>query len=136
MTIPLGIRVLEDNKLNTEAQHIASVIRSARSEAIFHGKPVRISFYVYDNSYKLYYTHIPDKQDIRYRLPSGIEYVGATTFPKGTDRNPYCGFTSTGTPSSGGTITLTNNQGTKRYIIINPVAGRIRVANEPPANWE
>ncbi len=135
IAIPVFDGVLEDLKLNTEARHCASVLRQARSDAIFYGTTIGIKFYINDNSYKVMYTQIPDRKDIRYRLAKDITYVGNTTLPQGTDRNPYCGFTPSGTPNGSGTVTLTNNRGTKRYIIINPVAGRVRVASEPPAHW-
>ncbi len=136
IAFPLFAGYLEDQKLTNEADLLVSVLRKARSDAILYGKPVVIKFYVNDNSYKVFYTQIPDMENVRYGLRQGITYVGATTFPQGMDKNPYCGFTPTGTPSGSGTVTLINNQGTKRYIIVNPVAGRIRTSDQPPAHWE
>ncbi len=136
IAFPLFVGLLDDQKLTNEADLLASVLRKARSDAVLHGKPIVVKFYVNDNSYKVFYTQIPGMEDIRYRLQKDITYVGTTTFPPGIDKNPYCGFTSTGTPSGSGTVTLINNRGTKRYIIVNPVAGRIRISDQPPAHWE
>ncbi|NLB53619.1 MAG: hypothetical protein GX808_11900, partial [Syntrophomonadaceae bacterium] len=49
---------------------------------------------------------------------------------------PACTFSAAGVPSSGGTVTLTNKYNKRLYIILNPVAGRVRVDENPPENWK
>ncbi|NLB88023.1 MAG: hypothetical protein GX790_02160 [Syntrophomonadaceae bacterium] len=136
IAIPSFKVVLENQKLNADAKKLATVLRTARSEAILHGKPVIVKFYTRDNSYKVLYPDISGMSDTRYYLSPGIKYIGYTTFPEGADRVNYCLFYSSGAPNQGGTITLGNSTDTKRYIIVNGAAGRVRVSDEPPTNWK
>lgn len=136
IAIPSFKMVWENQKLNGDAKKLATVLRTARSEAILYGKPVIVYFYIHDNSYKVVYPDIPDMPDTRYYLRPGIKYIGGTTFPDGANRVKYCLFYSSGAPNQGGTITLGNSTNTKRYVIVNGAAGRVRVSDKPPANWE
>lgn len=136
VVIPSFRGVVENQKLNADAKKLATVLRTARSEAILYGKPVTVKFYPADNSYKVMYTNIPNKSDTRYYLSPGIKYIGNTTFPDGADGVKYCSFYSSGAPNQGGTITLSNSNDTRCYIIVNGAAGRVRVSDKPPANWK
>lgn len=136
VALPQFTKALEDYKLNAATRDMATILRKARSDAIFHGKSIQIRFYIQDNSYKIFYNQISNKKDTRYKLPENITYKGGATFLVGSDRNPYCSFNPSGAPNAGGTIILANKLGTKRYIIVNPVAGRIRMSDEPPVNWD
>ena len=136
VAIPSFKGIIEEQKLSADAKKLATILRTARSEAILHGNPVTVKFYPADNSYKIMYTHIPDKSDTRYYLSPGIKYIGNTTFPDGADRVKYCSFYASGAPSQGGTITLSNSNDRKCYIIVNGAAGRVRVSDKPPANWK
>lgn len=134
--VPSFKGVLENHKLDADARKLATVLRTARNEAILYGKPVTVKFYPANNSYKVIYSDIPDMTDIRYYLSPGIKFIGNTTFPEGADRVKYCLFYSSGAPSQGGTVTLGNSIDSKRYVIVNGAAGRIRVSDEPPTNWK
>lgn len=137
IAVPSVKGILEHQKLNADANQLATVLRTARSEAILHEKPVTIKFYPADNSYKVVYNNVPNTSNIRYRLNTGITYIGTTTFPASAEEGvKYCSFYTSGAPSQGGTVTFINSNGTKRYIIVNGAAGRVRVSNKPPANWE
>ncbi|NLJ71948.1 MAG: hypothetical protein GX333_02915 [Syntrophomonadaceae bacterium] len=136
IAIPVVNGVLDNYKLNSEARQLAEVLKVARNEAIYYGQTVTIVFYPNDNSYMTRYVNISGKKNTYHKLSNGIRYVGKTTFiPSGIERNPYCAFNSAGTPVTAGTVTLANKKGVKKYIIVNPVAGRVRISDNPPQNW-
>jgi len=123
MAVPTFNRVYENIKLNADAQQMASVLRLARQEAVYSGQAKTVIFYTRSTKYKY---------DSSYWLNSGINYVGATTFLTKYAGKPACIFNPSGAPSRGGTVTIKNSSNVKRYIIVNPVAGRVRVSEEPP----
>jgi len=98
----------------------------ARQEAVYSSDNKAVMFYTESTRYKY---------DSTYWLNPGINYVGTTTFTTSYAGKPSCIFTPSGAPSGGGTVTIQNRAKVKRYIIVNPVAGRVRVSEEPPANW-
>lgn len=128
MAYPSLTRLLDAKKLETDAHHMAAVIKVARQEAIMQTKSRRVVFYPQNQSYR------QAGQPMQY-LQAGNTFVGETTFPRGTDGLPACTFLPSGAPSSGGTVILSDKWGRKKYIIVNPVAGRIRISDSPPANW-
>lgn len=42
-------------------------------------------------------------------------------------------FYSSGSPSQGGTVTITDDKGSLIYVIVSPVTGRTRLSDKPPA---
>ncbi|NMB42034.1 MAG: prepilin-type N-terminal cleavage/methylation domain-containing protein [Firmicutes bacterium] len=115
-------------KLETAAQDLAGDLRLIRQAAITTGKSCEIAFFVYTNSYR---RELPDKTSQIY-LPEGIVYKGDTSF-KGDP--PFVHFNLMGRPSSGGTVILKSPTGEKRYIIVTPVTGRIRISKTQPDHW-
>jgi Tfp pilus assembly protein FimT len=127
MAMPLFAKSLESIQLQTDARQMSSLLRMARQQAITTGQPKIVVFYPNNGKYKIVGANY-------YYLKPDINFVGTTTFTLKQGGQPACGFSPTGAPSSGGTVTLGN--GSERlYVIVNPVAGRIRVSERPPADW-
>ncbi|NLJ39680.1 MAG: hypothetical protein GX432_13110, partial [Candidatus Atribacteria bacterium] len=108
----------------TVVQKISSQMRIAKIEALNEGKTTKIVFDTVQNKY--IYTNSSGKS-VHHPMPDEV-ILYRTNFPLNTLR-----FYSTGTPSSGGTITLRIGNNLK-YIIITPVTGRVRISDKPPSN--
>ncbi|MBP8994863.1 MAG: prepilin-type N-terminal cleavage/methylation domain-containing protein [Bacteroidales bacterium] len=108
----------------TVVQKISSQLRIAKIEALNQGKTTKIVFNTTQNEY--IYTDSSGKST-HYELPDEV-ILYRTNFPLNTIR-----FYLTGTPSSGGTITLRIGNNLK-YLIITPVTGRVRISDKPPSN--
>ncbi|MDD3365526.1 MAG: GspH/FimT family protein [Syntrophomonas sp.] len=128
MAAPQFSKILASAKLNADARKMASVLKIARQEAISTGQPRTVVFYPNNAQYKI-------TGESSYLLNPGINFVGATNFPKNVQSLPFCGFAASGAPSSGGTVVLGNGN-SRLYVIVNPAAGRIRVSESPPLNWD
>lgn len=115
-------------KLETAAWNLAGDLRLIRQEAIATGEVCKIVFFISTNSYQV---RLAEK-DILVYLPEGVFYEGSTTF-KGDP--PFVHYNVLGHPSFGGTVILKSHRGEKRYVIVLPVTGRVRVSKIPPANW-
>ena len=114
--------------LQAAAHEMAGHLRNARQDAITSGQYSEIVFFVYANCYS-----VRLNEGIRcIQLPNGVQFQGTTTFP-GTP--PSVKFNYLGRPSRGGTIILKSGSGDKRYVIMTPVTGRVRISKEPPADW-
>ncbi len=114
--------------LQAAAHEMAGYLRSARQDAIACGQPSEVVFFIYGDCYSL---RLND--EVRcIELPDGIEFKGTTTF-SGTP--PLVYFNYMGRPSGGGTVTLQSGNDEKRYVIMTPVTGRVRVSREPPDYW-
>lgn len=124
---PLLSKTLESVRLKSDARQMASLLRMARQEAITSGEPRTVVFYPNNAKYKI-------SGQSTYYLQSGVAYVGATTFTMRVGGLPACGFSPSGAPSSGGTVTL-GNSNKRMYVIVNPAAGRVRVSESPPEDW-
>ncbi|HBK52580.1 GspH/FimT family pseudopilin [Syntrophomonas wolfei] len=120
--------IIQKQRLQSDAQRMSWVLRMARQEAISSGQSQVIYFYTSDTKYKV-------KNGSTYQLSPGITYLGLTTFAKHDDK-AACIFLPSGVPSHAGTVTLENQKGELRYIIVSVAAGRIRVSDKPPLNWE
>lgn len=127
IVVPALSKPLDAVKLQTDAQQMASLLRLARQQAITGGQPETVVFYPGNAKYKL------SGQPSHYLNP-GISFVGTTTFTTKAGGMPACSFSPSGAPSSGGTVTLSNGNSLV-YIIVNPVAGRVRVSDNPPEDW-
>ncbi len=113
--------------LDTASRQLASELRLLRQEAVKSGNQCKAEFYIYLNRYTL--TTPQGKRHVY--LPDTVTFEGSTTF---SGLPPTLTFNSLGRPGSGGTVILKSGNA-KRYIIITPVTGRIRVSLEPPQNW-
>lgn len=117
-------------QLEGAARKLAVDLRLTRNESVSSGKICQVKFFVYTELYQL--TLADEKRLVK--LPEGIAFQGMTTFEK-DPVNPYVSFNALGRPSRGGTVILRSDQGDKRYIIVTPVTGRVRVSKTPPENW-
>ncbi|HHU76749.1 MAG TPA: prepilin-type N-terminal cleavage/methylation domain-containing protein [Firmicutes bacterium] len=122
---------LSNYRLEGAARKMAADLRLIKNEAISSGKACQIKFFVYDQSYYLY---LADRNQI-VRLPEGISFIGDTNFNKDSLNRPYVLFNVLGRPNMGGTVILGSRDGGRRYIILTPVTGRVRVSREQPKNW-
>lgn len=124
---PVFSSIVERNKLKADATQMAGVLKTARQEAIMSSESKSVIFYTESTKYKF-------AGEATYWLNSGISYAGTSTFNGDIGRGK-CTFSPSGAPDSGGTVILKNKNNDKLYIIVNPVAGRIRISEVPPANW-
>ncbi|NLN86532.1 MAG: prepilin-type N-terminal cleavage/methylation domain-containing protein [Syntrophomonadaceae bacterium] len=127
ITIPVLDRPLADARLYTDARQMTQVLRSARQQAITSGKAVTVIFYPTSARYRVL-------GETPTNLQKDIRFVGSTTFTTKYGSLPTCAFDPSGTPGSGGTVTLSNGQ-RLLYVIVNPVAGRVRLSETPPDGW-
>lgn len=127
MAMPIFAKTLASVQLQTDAQKMASLLRMARQQAMTSGQPKTVVFYPASGKYKV-------NGSTSYYLHPGIGFIGATTFTTKLGGQPICGFSPAGAPSSGGTVTLGNGS-ERRYVIVNPVAGRVRISESPPTDW-
>lgn len=119
-------QVIARQRLDNSAQQMAWTLRSAQQKAIYSGQEQMVRFYYSTNSYLMGTT--------RYYL-DGAQYAAIPNFPTRIGRVPACIFQPSGIPRSGGTVVLMNGGEDTYYVIVSPVAGRIRVADQPPASW-
>lgn len=112
------------HRLQSDAAVMAWVLREARQEAISSGQTRMILFYTQEgqNQYRVV-------GGSRYHLSEGIRFVGDTSFTSRQAGVPTCIFYPSGA-CTGGTVTL---KGGKHYsyVIVNPVAARVRVSDTP-----
>ena len=122
MAFPSMQPLLSKQTLKSDANKLAWTLRSTRQKAITTGKPQMVKFYLSD----MYYY---DGELIK--LSDGIHfYIGNSFYNEQLGK--ICSFTSCGTPSQSGTITMKDKHQHIIYIIVNPVGGRVRVSTEPP----
>lgn len=127
ISMPSLERPLDDARLYTDARQMANVLRSAREQAIGSMEATTVIFYPASARYKV-------MGKTSSTLQSGVQFVGGTTFTTRFGSMPTCVFAPTGAPGSGGTVTLTNGH-KLMYVIVNPVAGRVRLSETPPDGW-
>lgn len=125
IALPKYDRVMQRQKLNHEARHLAGEMRLARQEAITTGTTTKVEFFYYANCYEV-------KNKPRYYFPAGISYKAKPSFTHNDSPRIYCQFAPSGVPSPGGTVCLTNLNQDLIYIIVNPPAGRVRISDRPP----
>lgn len=127
IAVPALAKPLETVKLRTDARLMASMLRLAREQSIASGQPRTVIFYPGNAKYKI-------SGQTYHLLNPGINFVGTTTFTTRVGGLPACSFSPSGAPSSGGTITLANSN-SRIYVIVNAVAGRVRISDSPPEDW-
>jgi len=126
MTIP-RFTTLSHWQLEAASRRMAGELRLLRQEAIGTGIQYRMEFYVHVNRYTLNRSGRREWVD----LPQGVFFEGNTTF-SGTP--PSVHFNHLGRPGSGGTIILKSGD-SRRYVIVAPVNGRVRISRTPPQHW-
>jgi prepilin-type N-terminal cleavage/methylation domain-containing protein len=127
LVFPQFTTVLATAQLDADARQLAEVLRLAREEAINSGNTQTVVFYTQNAKY-LWVNHRS------YYFRTGVGFVGSSTFQTRYDGKPCCYFNSSGTPGGGGSVVL-KNQSKLKYVIVNPVAGRVRISDTPPDNW-
>ncbi|WP_017873117.1 GspH/FimT family pseudopilin [Candidatus Caldatribacterium saccharofermentans] len=120
--VPSLSRLQGESVLLGAAQQIASVIRLARIEALEAAVQTRIIFDVVGNRFLF---RGKDGKTRIYPVPGGIALY-ATNFPSNELR-----FLPSGTPLCGGTVILRTPK-KRKYIIIAPVTGRVRLSDTSP----
>lgn len=129
IALPASSHLWENAKLKADTRQMAWVLRLARQEAVSQGTPQAVYFYTEAGFYQY--------RDKIYQLSSGIRFVGATTFKRQYSTGPRtCIFSASGAPAQAGTAVLGNRTGNKLYVIVNVVAGRVRISTNPPESWE
>lgn len=123
--VPLWWRT--GRQLDAAAAGLASVIREARTLAIVEGYRVYIVFYQHNGRYKV---ETPG-ETAWHVLPEGVSFAG-NNFPLELDGRPTLSFRYTGAPNAGGHVTLRDRADRRRYVIVSPVTGRVRVDKAPP----
>ncbi len=129
LAFPVLVPVLDDIRLKGDAQRLAWELRAARQEAIATGNHRSVYLYPFGNYYRV-------EGQSSCSLQKGVEFDGITfgaAYPSGP---PACIFSASGAPQPrAGTVVLTNQQGHRLYIIVNPVMGRIRISDTAPVAW-
>jgi len=122
------VRHISRCELDAASRLMAADLRMIRQEAITTGTACTAQFFVYEDHYLL---KLPAETKV-IALPAGVSFKGQTTFP---GEPPSVRFNNLGRPTSGGTVILRAAGGEKRYVILAPVTGRVRISNEPPEHW-
>ncbi len=113
--------------LRAASQEMAARIREARHTAMTTGNTCYVVFSEFSDRYRVV-------------LPTGSEWInlpsevvfGGTNFPLLSDNRPTVSFRYTGAPNRGGHLILRDRNGRRRYIIVTPVTGRVRISETPP----
>lgn len=124
LSVPELKIVNEKYELEAEAKELAWVLRSARQDAIMSGESKSVFFYPLADKYK---DHNGNWCDLKKGIKMTVNFNTITG-------KPACVFSASGAPN-GGTVTLISKSGFKRYVVVSPVTGRIRVSATPPDNW-
>ncbi len=125
IALPRFDRVMQHQRLNSEARQLAGEMRLARQEAITTGISTQVEFYYFANFYQV-------KNKPRHYLPTGISYKAKPSFVHPDSPRIYCNFAPSGVPSPGGTVCLSNLNQDLVYVIVNLPAGRVRISDSPP----
>lgn len=112
--------------LRTASQEMAARIREARQTAIASGEVCYVVFFEFSRRYRL---ELPTGKEW-FNLPAEVSF-GGTNFPL-FDNRPTVYFRYTGAPNRGGHLILRDANGRRRFIIVTPVTGRVRISETPP----
>ncbi|MCW3490288.1 GspH/FimT family pseudopilin [Dethiobacter alkaliphilus] len=112
--------------LRTAAQELAAQVRQARQTAIAGGEVCYVVFYEFSGRYRV---DLPGESEW-VSLPEGVTY-GGNNFVHLHGR-PTVYFRYTGAPNRGGHVVLRDKRGNRRYVIVTPVTGRVRISETPP----
>jgi len=121
----------EKVKLEADARQLAWILRQARQDAVFKGKPQTIFINNESEEYRWY----AEGKNKTYHVSPGIDLVTSNCASYTSDGLPAYSFNTTGVPAHAGTTVLRNKQGDNRYVIVSAVIGRVRVSPDPPASW-
>jgi len=121
-----AMRSLGQWPLRTAAQEMAARIREARQMAIASGEVCYVVFFEFSGRYRL---ELPTGREW-ISLPAEVSFSGIN-FPL-FDNRPTVYFRYTGAPNRGGHLILRDANGRRRFIIVTPVTGRVRISETPP----
>ncbi len=124
--IPIFKRTMADYQLQQSAERMAWEIRSQQQEAMASGTNRQIEFFYYGGYYKILK---PQPRNVFF--PEDVTY-SYLTLPKSGGNRYLLTFNHSGGPNLGGTVALKNDYGRERFVIVNPVIGRVRVSDVPP----
>lgn len=113
--------------LQGAALELSARVREMRHAAIATGQRTTLVFYLFEAFYK---AECPERVTW-VRLPEGVSFM-ATNFPLDGGR-PTLSFRFTGAPNQGGHVALRDRRGNRLFVIVTPVTGRVRVAEQPPS---
>ncbi|NLN07165.1 MAG: prepilin-type N-terminal cleavage/methylation domain-containing protein [Firmicutes bacterium] len=121
-----AVAALSTWQLQAAVREMVSDMREVRETAITHGLTCSLVFYEIGGRYRL---NLPGGTIWR-ELPQGVSYAAVNFL--GVDGRPTLAFRYTGAPNRGGHLALIDQRGRKKYIIVTPVTGRVRVDDKPP----
>lgn len=104
------------------AHQVAGIIRLAQIEAIEGETQTKVTFDIVGNRVIF---RGKDNTSTKYTLPGGV-FLYTTNFP-----SHELSFLPQGTPLCGGTVVL-RTKTVRKYVIVAPVTGRVRVSDTPP----
>lgn len=119
-------RQREERLLKATAETIAMHMRLAQGHAVANNATGRLVFYEFSD---IYYLDTSSRQWVY--LPEELSFV-AINFPLVYNRRELS-FNPLGVPNQGGHLVLGDAGGSRIYVIITPVTGRVRISRSPPA---
>jgi Tfp pilus assembly protein FimT len=122
----------EERALDLAARSVALDMRRLQQAAITSGLTCCMQFYLSNHSYRML-DYAADTIK-RIYLPEGITIQSVTFLSSGGTYN-LC-FRRSGAPNRGGTLCIRNERGDRRYVIVTPATGRVRISKTPPEHWE
>lgn len=131
MATPVVANMSRSRNLEVAAQSMAMDMRKAQQKAITAGWSQLIEMRESVNDYRIKDGKTGARETVK--LPEGVRY-NSINFPR-VDGYHLLSFNRRGAPNSGGTVALTDNSGKVIYVIVTPATGRVRISEEPPANW-
>ncbi|MBS3947175.1 MAG: prepilin-type N-terminal cleavage/methylation domain-containing protein [Dethiobacter sp.] len=113
--------------LQGAALELSARVREMRHAAIATGQRTELGFFLFDGLYRV---SCPERVTL-VRLPAGVSFA-AINFPSDGVRHTLS-FRFTGAPNQGGHVALRDRRGNRLFVIVTPVTGRVRVAEQPPS---
>ncbi|MGE5416838.1 MAG: Tfp pilus assembly protein FimT/FimU [Acidobacteriota bacterium] len=115
-------------ELRRDADILAVELRQARQTAITTGQKCELVFEIESSTY---WVKEPMRSSREIQLGPGIRVV-KSTFPTSEAGQTHCSFSPFGAPAGGGTVYLENDRGSRLYVPVTPVTGRVRVTDVQP----
>ncbi len=122
----------QERTLELAARTIALDMRRLQQAAITSGLTCCMQFYEFQHNYRR--LDYAADETRRIYLPAGITIQSVNFIYSGGTHN-LC-FLRSGAPNRGGTVCIRNERGDRRYIIVTPATGRVRISKDPPDHWE
>ncbi len=119
--------VREERLLKATAETIAMHMRLAQGHAVAENAVGKLVFYELAG---IYYIDLTGQPRQWVYLPEELSII-AINFPIVYNRRELS-FNPLGVPSQGGHVGLGDSRGSRIYVIITPVTGRVRISRTPP----